>query len=129
MRRARGWPRSRRGLIVVSMALLLPGCERDDAKPDRQHGLTVTATAVVGPPSVPQPMPSPTEGSRNLAEGQSSIQRVDPDALRTATPTVTTPIGRLPTRKNFVDPPLPTELRDDGGLTPLPKPPARNTDR
>ncbi|WP_156363676.1 hypothetical protein [Sphingomonas sp. Leaf357] len=55
---------------------------------------------------------------------QRPAPRAAPSPIPRPTPTVAQPIRMTP-RKTFTDPPLPPELRDDGGLTPLPPPPPK----
>ncbi|MEG3124120.1 hypothetical protein [Sphingomonas sp. GB1N7] len=55
---------------------------------------------------------------------QPAAPRSTPSPVPRASPTAAPP-ARMAPRKTFTDPPLPPELRDDGGLTPLPPPPPK----
>lgn len=53
-----------------------------------------------------------------------SIARVTLNARSAASPTAPPTLRTATLHKTFADPPLPPELRDDGGLVPLPPRPA-----
>lgn len=90
--------------MLACAGLLLAGCDlragESDAPQTVQvvHASPSSPTPVTLPAAAPQPTapahPSPRAVSRSLADMQP--------------------------RKTFTDPPLPAELRDDGGLLPLP---------
>lgn len=78
------------------MLIALIGCS-ERPRPEGNRGV------VVVPVSVPPSRTAVTPAGTNLA----------------STATSSTP-PRVVMRKTFTDPPLPPELREDGGLTPLP---------
>ncbi|NYT41799.1 hypothetical protein HZY97_13590 [Sphingomonas sp. R-74633] len=109
-----GRPRlSARRITVPLLAMLaLAGCDRSDPK----------AGAVVVPtPSAATPSPSPS--APHATTTTDHIERL-PSAAPASAP-APTPSAPMQVRKDFTDPPLPAELKDDGDLKPLPPPPPR----
>jgi len=97
---------SRWRVPLVGLAALLPAaCDSaPSAAPDPKLRIVSARPASPAPRVTPAPSPAPV-----------------------ATPaTAPTPrsLADMHPRKTFTDPPLPAELRDDGGRLPLPPPPA-----
>ena len=98
--------------------MLVAGCGGDG---DASGGLTVVAgNGYADTPAESTIQSPPGSARRNDPVASETIRRIGPPR---EAPPLSAPTGPLPTRKTFVDPPLPAELKDDGGLTPLPPPP------
>ena len=98
-------PRQSPRLAPVVLALAaLSACSRE---PERADNITVIS---VPTPAASQPAPATPAAATPL-----------PPPV--ATPTYRPPLSQMKPRKTFTDPPLPPELRDDGGLKPLSPPP------
>jgi hypothetical protein len=107
--------RARRGYLrVFWAAAALSACDSPAVENGTLVAPTPTATALpraAAPAPVPTPFATPTE----------VIARIPPAALRSP-PAEVVPAAPMRPRRDFVDPPLPSELNDDGGLEPLPPP-------
>ncbi len=107
MERERFPRRSRRpGAVFLTLAAL-PACS---AEPERSDNVIVVAA--------PSPIASQS------ATTVTSAPAVAP-SLPGATVTDRPPLSQMKPHKAFIDPPLPPELRDDGGLKPLPPNPRK----
>ncbi|MDG2535866.1 hypothetical protein P6144_19545 [Sphingomonas sp. HITSZ_GF] len=108
-----GRPRrlARRSAVPLLAMLMLAACDRDAP----QAGTVVTPT----PGIAAAPSPAPRASAAPIPADH--IERL-PSAAPTSAPA---PPARMQVRKDFTDPPLPAELKDDGGLKPLPPPPDR----
>lgn len=104
MKRERFPRRSRRPGVVFLILAALSACS---AEPERSDNVIVVAA------------PSPI-----AAQPVASTPAVAPP-LPGATPTDRPPLSQMKPHKAFIDPPLPPELRDDGGLKPLPPNPRK----
>jgi hypothetical protein len=93
--------------------LALAACDRSDPE----------AGAVVVPTPSVAATPSPSPAASAAPPTADHIERL-PNAAPTSAPPETPP-AKMQVRKDFTDPPLPAELKDDGGLKPLPPPPPR----
>lgn len=108
-------PRSfaRRCAVPMLAMLALTACDRSDPEP----GAVIVPTPSVA--ATPLPTPAPSAAPRTADH----IERL-PNAAPTSAPATAAP-AKMQVRKDFTDPPLPAELKDDGGLKPLPPPPPR----
>ena len=100
--------------------------------------MVVLATAGCGSssgagPSADVSTPAPSTLSQGTQDPASHTHAGPPDRIErlTAPPVMANPGPARPmqTRKDFVDPPLPSELQDDGGLIPLPSANGRQEQR
>ena len=107
MERERPMRRSWRNAAVVLTPIALSACS---AEPERSDNITVISANVAAAAQAPAATRSPMSS-----------------ALPTpaATPTYRPPLTAMKPHKDFADPPLPPELRDDGGLRPLPPDPRK----
>lgn len=94
-------------MCCVALAAL-PGCDRSGA--DESAVIVVPNAAET--PATAQAPPPPSNAAID------HVERV-PAASLTPNPDPS-PSARMQPRKDFTDPPLPTELKQDGGLKPLP---------
>lgn len=109
---------------MAALALLVSACDERTGS-DQQTGQMVTPTEA---PVEPSALPIAAATHVAVAKpGADTVQRVDPASFPVTI--AAAPAGPLPARKDFIDPPLPAELKDDGGLAPLPPRPTRTTDR
>ncbi|WP_137863130.1 MULTISPECIES: hypothetical protein [unclassified Sphingomonas] len=108
-----GRPRlaARRSAMPWLLMLALAGCDRSEPE----------AGAVIVPPrTAATPAPAPvTSAPLRTADHIERLPSAAPTAPAQAPP------AKMQVRKDFTDPPLPAELKDDGGLKPLPPPPPR----
>lgn len=100
-----------RASLSALVALTISACGPDDPTAPSQ-----AATAPIGTSSVVPTQAPPTAAA---TPGADRVERVTAPPSPAPSPSVT-----IQPRKDFVDPPLPAELKDDGGLKPLPPPPA-----
>lgn len=112
---------SRRTVAVALLASALAGC--DSGVPVTNQA-QVIVTASPTPAATAQGRTKLPEGASKLVEGDTVVERVDPADIPVDPPRGDPGTGPIQTRKDFKDPPLPAELKDDGGLKPLPPRPA-----
>ena len=109
----KAWSRSgtRRASLSAWIALAITGCRSEDPAT-----LQPAATPSPAMPVAVSVQPTATDAP---PAGTDRVERVAIPPAPTPSPSAT-----IHPRKDFVDPPLPAELNDDGGLKPLPPPPA-----
>ena len=97
-------------LWAMFATLALAGC--DNAPPGGTAVANIVAPAAAVPTAAPRPVPTatPTPGPDQIVRG------ITPPPTPSASDFTTEGVTR-----NFVDPPLPPELMDDGELKPLPR--------
>lgn len=100
-------------LGLMAMLLALAGCGGDDPVDQTSAAPAPTATPI------PVVTPAPTASPSDIVD--ISRDRVERSVVPPPSPTKGDFVVNV-TPKRFVDPPLPPELNDDGGLKPLPKP-------
>lgn len=107
------WPRAPmcRASLSALVALTIPACGPDDP--------TVPSQAATAPTSTTSAVPTQAPPAAEATPGIDRVERVTAPPTPAPSPSVT-----IQPRKDFVDPPLPAELKDDGGLKPLPPTPA-----